>query len=66
MSWMLPNFKERIDKSIVGKIIKAKVHFGLGHPVKKILTFTNEPAEELHKPVSKQFERRRINVNGIN
>ena len=26
---------ERIDKSIVGKLIKAKVNFGLGHPIKK-------------------------------
>ena len=28
--------RERIDKSIVGKLIKAKVNFGLGHPVQKI------------------------------
>ena len=27
--------RERIDKSIVGKFLKAKVNFGLGHPVKK-------------------------------
>ena len=27
--------RERIDKSIVGKLIKAKVNFGLGHPIKK-------------------------------
>ena len=26
---------ERIDKSIVEKLIKAKVNFGLGHPIKK-------------------------------
>ena len=25
--------RERIDKSIVGKLIKAKVNFGLGHPI---------------------------------
>ena len=35
---MNPTFRERIDKSIVGKLIKAKVSFGLGHPVKKIQT----------------------------
>ena len=29
-----PTLRERIDKSIVGKLIKAKVNFGLGHPVK--------------------------------
>ena len=27
--------RERIDKPIVGKLIKAKVNFGLGHPIKK-------------------------------
>ena len=27
--------RERIDKSIVGKLIKAKVNLGLGQPVKK-------------------------------
>ena len=28
--------RERIDKLIVGKLINAKVNFGLGHPAKKI------------------------------
>ena len=31
-----PTLREIIDKSIVGKLINAKVTFGLGHPVKKI------------------------------
>ena len=30
-----PTLRERIDKSIVEKLIKAKVNFGLGHPIKK-------------------------------
>ena len=30
-----PTLRERIDKSIAGKLIKAKVNFGLGHPIKK-------------------------------
>ena len=29
-----PTLRERIDKSIVGKLIKAKVNFGLGLPIK--------------------------------
>ena len=29
-----PTLRERIDKSIVGKLIKAKVNFGLGHRIK--------------------------------
>ena len=30
-----PTLRERIDKSIVGKLIKAKVNFGLSYPIKK-------------------------------
>ena len=30
-----PTLRERIDKSIVGKLIKAKVNFGFGHPIKQ-------------------------------
>ena len=30
-----PSLKERIDQSIVGKLIKAKVNFGLGARIKK-------------------------------
>ena len=30
-----PTLRKRIDKLIVGKLIKAKVNFGLGHPIKK-------------------------------
>ena len=30
-----PALRERIDKSIVGKLINSKVNFELGHPVKK-------------------------------
>ena len=44
MSWRV-TLRERIDKSIVEKLIKLK--FGLGHPIKtnkKILKFTDERA----------------------
>ena len=60
-----PNLRERIDKSIVGKLIRAKVNFVLGHPIKKNLKFTNDLADEFYKPVRKKFDRRRDNVNGI-
>ena len=30
-----PALRERIDKLIVGKLINAKVNFGLGHSIKK-------------------------------
>ena len=45
-----PTLRERIDKSIVGKLINAKVNFGLGAPMKKkSLKYTDEFAEELYK-----------------
>ena len=61
-----PTLRERIDKSIVGKLINAKVNFGLGTPIKqKILKFTDDPVEELYKPVTRKFQRRRVNENSI-
>ena len=60
-----PTLRERIDKSKVGKLIKAKDNFGLGHPIKKKLKYTNELAEELYKPFTRKFQRRRLNVNSI-
>ena len=32
---------------------------------KKIPKFTNELAEEFYKPVTRKFQRRRVNVNDI-
>ena len=59
--------RERIDKSIVGKLINAKVNFRLGDPMKtkQIVKFTDELAEGRYKPVTRKFLRRRVNVNGI-
>ena len=49
-----PTLRERIDKSIVGKLIKAIVNFGLDNPIKKInllmslqRNFTNQSLENL-------------------
>ena len=62
-----PTLRERVDKSTVEKLIHTKVNFGLGAPIKakKILKFTDELAEELHKPVTRKFQRSRVNVSGI-
>ena len=49
----------------MGKLIKAKVNFGLGDPIKFFLKFTNELDEELYKPVTRKLQRRRVNVNSI-
>ena len=61
-----PTLRDRIDKAIVGKFINANVNFGLGAPIKKNnLKFTDDIAEELYKPVTRTFHRRRVNVNSI-
>ena len=55
----------RIGESIVGKLIKAKVNYGLAHPTKKnAIKFTHKLAQVLDKPGNGKFERR-VNVNGI-
>ena len=62
-----PTLRERIDKSIVGKLIRAKVNFGLGAPIKTKtnLKFTDDLADKLYEPVTRKFQRRRVNVNGV-
>ena len=60
---MYPTLRERIDKSIFGKLIRAKVNFGLLR-LKKNFKFTEDLADELYKPVTRKFLRR-VNDNGV-
>ena len=53
-----PTLRERLDKSIVSKLIGTKVNFGMGVKKKSL-------AEELHKPIRRKFKKRRVLVNGI-
>ena len=53
-----PSFRERLDKSIVSKLIGTKVKFGMGVENKSL-------ADELHKPIRRKFNKRRVLVNGI-
>ena len=57
--------RERIDKSVVGKFIKAKVNFGLGHPIKKKLNLLMSLQRNFTNQVTIQFQGRRVNVNAI-
>ena len=53
---------------MVGKLINAKVNFGLGAPIKannEMPKFTDELAEKLYKPVTRKFQSSIVNVNGI-
>ena len=40
-----PTLRERIDKWIVGKLIRAKVNFGFGAPIKKKLKIYRCPCQ---------------------
>ena len=53
-----PSLRERLDKSIMSKLIGTKVKFGMGVKKKSI-------AEELHKPVRRKFKKHRVLVNVI-
>ena len=53
-----PSLREGLDKSIVSKLIGTNVKFGMGVEKKSL-------AEELHKPIRRKFNKRRVLVNGI-
>ena len=57
--------RERIDKSIVGKLIRAKLISVWVLRLKKNLKFTDDLADKLYKPVTRKLQRRRVNVNGV-
>ena len=56
-----PSIREKMERGLVSTLIGTKARFGMGVREKKASTL----AEELHKPVRKKFEKRRVLVNGI-
>jgi len=55
-----------MERGLVGNMIKAKANLGLGlKKTRKKSKWTDELAEELHKPVTRKFLRRKVYVNGI-
>ena len=52
-------FHEKIDKKLVRSIIGAKRRIGLG------IEWSNELADELHKPIRKKFKKRRVFTSGV-
>ena len=53
--------REKLDKKVVRSLIGAKRRLGLGVSLQ-----SNELAEELHKPITKKFKKRRVYVKGAN
>jgi len=57
-----PTLSERLDRGTVRNLINAKVNMNLGLkkiPAREPVKWTDQLAEELHKPVSKKFRKRR-------
>ena len=53
-----PSLRERLERGLVSKLIDAKANFGLGIAGnKKSIKWTDQLAEELHRPTIKNFER---------
>src|SRR6218665_3843301 len=66
-----PTFRKRVERAIVKPILSTKANLGLGlassdskSGLKKV-KWTDQFAEELHKPVVKKFRKRRVYVKGI-
>ena len=58
---MQPNgFREKIDRREVRSLIGTKRRLGWGVPA-----WSNELANELHKPIRKKFKKRRVYVKGV-
>ena len=64
----IATFRERAERAIVKPILSTKANHGLGlasSDAKSDLKvkWTDQLAEELHKPVVKNFRKRRVSVN---
>ena len=60
LTWLKPkNLRERIDKRLVKNLISTKRRLGLG------VKWTDQLANELHKPIIKKFKRRIVIANNV-
>ena len=53
------NIREKIDRSVVRKLISAKKRLGWG------IEWSNELADELHKPIRKKFKKRIVFAKNV-
>jgi len=60
-----PTLRERIDRGIVRPIIVTKKRFGMGLKKSGRVSWSSPLATELHKPVIKNFPKRKVYANGI-
>ena len=57
-----PTIKEKMERGLLSSLIGTKAHFGWGVDKKKKASIL---AEELHKPIRRNFKKRRVLVNDI-
>ena len=61
LEWMEPkDLREKIDRGFVRRIISTKKRLGWG------VRWTNELADELHKPIRKKFKKRIVFAKNVN
>ena len=54
-----------MEKGLINNMINAKINLGLGLKKRGKSKWTDQLAEELHKPAIRKFQTRRVYVNGI-
>ena len=54
-----------MERGLVGSMIKTKGNLGLGLKKTRKSKWTDQLAEELYKPVTRKFLRRKVYVSGI-
>ena len=60
------DLREKLDKSIVKNVIGMKRKLGWGIDPPKTIEWTNKLADELHKPIRKNFPRRKVKAYAPN
>jgi len=63
-----PTLRERMERGVVSTIIGTKKRFGWGLKNNNTIsgiTWSDQLADELHKPIIKKFPKRKVYVNGI-
>ena len=53
------NKREKADRVLVQSVIAAKKRLGMG------IDWSDELADELHKPIRKKFKKRRVYASGV-
>jgi len=60
-----PTLRERVERAIVKPVLSTKANLGLGLGVNTTPKWTDQLAEELHRPIVRHFPKRKVYVISI-